>query len=212
MHIVSVLLFVISASLDNLIVGIAYGIKKLKIPLSSNLIIAFISCIGTFISMLLGKFLGNFMSYRNSNIIGSSILIFIGLYFIIKSYKRDNGNISLEKKLLSNESKAEYSNQYEEILIKPEKADKDNSGNIDFKEALTLGLALALNNIGLGIGASITGLSISLTCSLTLIFSLTAIPLGFIIGKKFLSSILENKAEIISGIIIILLGVYELFI
>lgn len=213
MHILSILLFVISASLDNLVVGIAYGIKKLKISLLSNLLIAFISCAGTFLSMLLGKLIGYFISPVNANIIGSIILMILGLWFITSSLKKK----VTKKEELPIESphkkqiKIDYYN-CGELLESPEKADIDNSGNIDVKESLALGVALALNNMGLGIGASISGLSLTLTSLLTFVFSFLTIPIGYYVGKKFLSKILESNADMISGIIIILLAVYQFFV
>lgn len=210
MHTLSVILFVVSASLDNLIVGIAYGVKNLKIPMSSNLLIAFISCAGTFVSMALGKFAIKFLFGHTANLIGSFILILLGLWFIINSLKK---NDKVQKYEYKNQSKLEcYKFQCEELLTSPEKADINNSGHIDLKEAVVLGFALALNNIGLGIGASITGLNIILTSIFTFIFSLTTIPIGYVLGKKYIPNALENKANLISGIIIILLGLYEMFI
>lgn len=212
MHILSILLFVISASLDNLVVGIAYGVKKLKISLISNLLIAFISCAGTFLSMLVGKLIGYFISPIYANVIGSSILIILGLWFIISSLKKRE--IKKEESAIETPQKKQAKIEYYncgELLQSPEKADIDNSGNIDLKEALALGFALALNNMGLGIGASISGLSLTLTSLLTFVFSFLTIPIGYYIGKKFLSTILESNADIISGIIIILLALYQFF-
>lgn len=213
MHILSILLFVISASLDNLVVGIAYGVKKLRISLISNLLIAFISCAGTFLSMLIGKLIGYFISPIYANIIGSSILIILGLWFIISSLKKRG--IKKEESAIETPKEKQVKIEYYncgELLQSPEKADIDNSGNIDLKEAVALGFALALNNMGLGIGASISGLSLTLTSLLTFIFSFLTIPIGYYIGKKFLSRILESNADIISGIIIILLALYQFFI
>lgn len=212
MYILSVLLFVISATLDNLVVGIAYGIKKLKILPLSNILIAFISCAGTLISMEIGKFICAFIPGCNGNVIGGSILILFGLWLIFSSFK---SNVKKEEPLNFNENQNMlecYKSHCEELLINPEKADMDNSGNIDLKESLFLGLVLALNNMGLGIGASIAGLSITLTCIFTFVFSLITLPLGYILGKKFLSRFLESKANLISGLIIILLGLYEMFL
>ena len=204
-HFISIVLFVISASLDNLVVGIAYGIKKIKISVSCNLIIAMISFIGTFLSMIIGKPILKFFSKEASNLLGSSILIIIGLWFML-NYLYKEYKVPTIDPLIAH--KANYS----EILDNPEKADFNNSGSIDFKESLTLGAALALNNIGLGIGASITGMNIYLTSIFVLIFSFFSIPLGNILGKKILPKTLQHKAELISGIFIIILGLYEMFI
>ena len=48
MCLISSILLAFSASLDSLIIGIAYGIKKIRITLSINIIIALIVTLGTF--------------------------------------------------------------------------------------------------------------------------------------------------------------------
>ena len=48
MHIIASILLAFSASLDSLIIGIAYGIKKIRIKFSINIIIALIVTLGTF--------------------------------------------------------------------------------------------------------------------------------------------------------------------
>ncbi|ORX22526.1 sporulation membrane protein YtaF, partial [Thermoanaerobacterium sp. PSU-2] len=57
MHVISSLLFSISANIDNFTVAIAYGIKKIRIGILSNLLIALVSGIGTFLSMFIGLFI-----------------------------------------------------------------------------------------------------------------------------------------------------------
>lgn len=192
MHILSSLLFAISANTDNFVVGLSYGIKKIKIGLVSNLLIALISLVGTILSMSVGKIIFNFIPENASNFIGSAILILVGGWTIGKS---------LIKSIRS-----------DDILENPEKADIDNSSNIDAKESVTLAFALTINNVGLGIGASITGLNIVVTSSLTFIFSLLMIMIGCILGSYYLSKIFSKRATIVSGLIIIILGIYEMLI
>ena len=192
MHILSPLLFTISANTDNFVVGLSYGIKKIKIGLVSNLLIALISLVGTILSMSVGKIIFDFVPENASNLIGSIILILIGSWTIVKP---------LFKKIRS-----------DDVLENPEKVDKDNSSSIDAKESVTLAFALTINNVGLGIGASITGLNIVITSSLTFIFSLSMIMIGYVLGSYCLSKVFSKKATIISGLIIIALGIYEMFI
>lgn len=203
MHIVSSLLFSFSANIDNLAVGIAYGIKNLKIQFSKSLIIAFMSCIGTIISMSFGKALTHIIPIHIANLLGGIILIGFGIWSISITTKD-------KKEELSENDHTVLS--YEELLNTPEKADVDKSGYIDFKESLTLGFALAVNNMGMGIGASITGLSVIITSLLTFLFSLIFLSAGSYLGKKFLSNVIGKFAGILSGIIILLLGLYEMFI
>ena len=199
MNILSVILFALCSSSDNLIVGLSYGTKKVKINFMNNFIISFISGIGTFIAMLFGKALLQFIPIKCSNIIGSGILILLGLSLLINLLRKDNSY------------KSEF-HRYENTLRNPEIIDTNNSKTVDFKEAIILGVVLCLNNIGLGIGASITGLNVFITSICSLIFSMVFIPIGYCIGEKVLSDKLSRYSEIISIVIIIILGIYELFI
>jgi putative sporulation protein YtaF len=203
MHIISSLLFSFSANIDNLAVGIAYGIKNLKIQLSKSFIIAFMSCLGTLVSMSFGKLLTHIMPIHTANLLGSIILISFGIWSIWITLKEKQDNLPENNHTVLS---------YEELLNSPEKADVDKSGYIDFKESLTLGFALAVNNMGMGIGASITGLNVIITSLLTFLFSLIFLSAGCYFGKKYLSGIMGKFAGILSGVIILLLGLYEMFI
>lgn len=208
MYIFPILLFVISSSLDNFVVGLSYGIKKIKINFFNNLLIALISGIGTFLAMALGNILKLYIPPSLANYIGCGILMLLGIYLIFDFFRLKYKNYNFERK--KSNSTLEKIDFYDEILNHPEIIDKDKSNIIEFKESLILGIALSLNNFGLGIGASIIGLNIYLTSLLSIIFSLIFIQAGFYIGHKYLSKIFENYATLISGIIIFLLGLYSL--
>ncbi|MDK0968572.1 sporulation membrane protein YtaF [Clostridium perfringens] len=198
----SILLFVIAASLDILVVSLAYGLKDIKINFSSTLVIASISALGTFISMILGKFLVDLIPVKLGDIIGGLVLLALGFYSIYSYFK--------EKKILTSHNSEDNSSPTF-ILENPEVADKDKSGNIDFKESLALSLALALNNFGLGIGASISGLNIAFTTISTFIISLIFISLGFYLSKTIKSKNISKNSNLIAGIIIIILSLFIIF-
>ena len=202
MSFLSILLFVIAASLDILVVSLAYGLKDIKINFSSTLVIASISALGTFISMILGKFLVDLIPVKLGDIIGGLVLLVLGFYSIYSYFK--------EKKILTSHN-SENNSSPTFILENPEVADKDKSGNIDFKESLALSLALALNNFGLGIGASISGLNIAFTTISTFIISLIFISLGFYLSKTIKSKNISKNSNLIAGIIIIILSLFIIF-
>ena len=202
MSFLSILLFVIAASLDILVVSLAYGLKDIKINFSSTLVITSISALGTFISMILGKFLVDLIPVKLGDIIGGLVLLLLGFYSIYSYFK--------EKKILTSHN-SENNSSPTFILENPEVADKDKSGNIDFKESLALSLALALNNFGLGIGASISGLNIAFTTISTFIISLIFISLGFYLSKTIKSKNISKNSNLISGIIIIILSLFIIF-
>lgn len=205
MHILSSFLFAISSSCDNAIVGLSYGAKKVRLNFINNIVISFISGMGTFLSMLFGKMIFRLIPLLYTNILGSIILLLFGIYLLVNFLRKGfDGN-------KANDNISEFE-RYENALTHPEIIDSNNSKTIDFKETIILGLVLCLNNIGLGIGASITGLNIYMTSITSLLFSMLFIPLGYSIGEKMFSDKLSRYSEIASACIIIALGIYELFI
>jgi len=191
MYVIPILLFAISANIDNLAVGVSYGIKKIIIPLSSNFMISLIVFSGTLFSMLLGNNIAQFMPAYISDYIGGIIIIAIGAVSIIKyfqSRKNDSGQTD---------------SHWEE-------KDKNNNKKIELYEALILGFALSINNIGLGIGASISGLGIMPTAVCSFAFSVIFLLTGNFLGNSYFSKYFGKFAELASGAIIIMLGIFEL--
>jgi putative sporulation protein YtaF len=136
------------------------------------------------------------------------MLILFGLYLLVNSLKKGFNSGS-------NTGKAENKTTfdcYESTLRNPEIIDTNNSKTIDFKEAIIMGIFLCINNVGLGIGSSIAGFNIYLTSVLSLLFSLAFVPLGHFIGKRIFSDKLSAYSEVISAGIVIILGIYEMFI
>lgn len=204
---IPIILFVLSASIDNFTVSVAYGCKNIKIGFLSNLVIALISALGTFLSMFFGKALLNMFTIDTANIIGAGALFIIGIYFLF-DYIKETRKCPSKKpcsEIMKNEN-ASASN----ILKCPEIADVDKSGTIELKESIMLAIALSLNNLALGIAASIAGLNLEITVILTFIFSLILIPLGIILSQKFFGKFLGKKGSLISALIIIALSIINL--
>ena len=169
MHILSVILFALSANIDCLVIGLSYSLKK-----------TIMTKIGTYFSMMLGSLLTRFLSINTANHIGSLILIVIGISMILQK-QQDIKQFQSHKK-------------------------------ITLKETFLLGFALSLNNIGLGIGASITGLPCFYTCLATLCASFVFILISQWLGKTYFSKYISSYASPVSGLLIFLLGFYELCI
>ena len=199
MQLLSVFLFSLSANIDSFTVGLTYGMKDIKVDYKSNILIAIITSMGTFVAMGIGLFTKQFIPVSMLSVIGCLILIALGLSMIFNALKN-------KKQVCEEELK------YTEILIEPQKADIDKSGYIDMKEAMILGFALSLNNFGLGVGASATGINIYLTTVFTFILSIVCIVFGVEFGKRYVSQTLREYADLISGVIILFLGLYELFL
>lgn len=78
------LLFGVSASLDALLVGISYGIRRVRIRLWQNLAISLVTLLGTCLSVGLGQHLAAVLPSMIGAYAGSLVLIFLGLYYIVK--------------------------------------------------------------------------------------------------------------------------------
>ncbi|GFZ31422.1 sporulation protein [Clostridium zeae] len=196
----SALLFSLSSNLDNLVIGMAYGIKKIKIYFLNNLLIAGITATGTFLSMFLGLFISKFLSNSIANKLGAIIIIILGVYFVIQSIRKFSSNVT-SKDLALKDIKA--------MVEYAEKSDTDKSGDIGTRESIFVALGLTFNNLGTGIAASITGISVPLTTVLTFILSIATIILGQALGSNIIGKLFGKYAPLVSGILLIVLGIIE---
>ncbi|MBW9147058.1 manganese efflux pump [Clostridium sp. CM027] len=198
--IISALSFSLSSNLDNAVVGIAYGIKKVKIGIIANLIIAIVTSVGTLLSMLVGAYISKFLPHSIANGLGAIVIIILGVYFIIQS---------IVNLLNKTNSKALALKNISEMIDYAEESDLDNSGDINMKEALIVAFGLTFNNLGTGVAASITGVNIQLTVISTFILSILTIIFGEAVGNHVLGEILGKYAPLFSGILLIILGIIE---
>lgn len=199
MLLLSALLLSMSSNLDNVVVRTAYGIRKIKIGLLANLIIAIVTTTGTFLSMSLGSYIAKFMPQSVSNVLGAGIILIVGIYFVIQSRYRKAKSRELELRDLS------------DMVDYAEHSDVDKSGHVDTKEAFMLALGLTFNNLGTGVAASITGVNIFLTVICTFIVSVVTIILGESVGKNVLGRFFGRYAPLIAGVLLIVLGFVEMF-
>lgn len=213
----SVLLFSISSNIDNVVVGIAYGIKKIEIGFIANLIIAAVTTIGTLLSMSLGWYISKFLPHSISNILGAGVIVILGIYIIIQSLiklapgKDQNKLLEYGVENLEKDRSSLALKNLNEMFEYAENTDVDKSGHIDMKEAFIVASGLTFNNLGTGVAASITGVSVILTVTATFIFSILTILIGESIGKNVFGRFLGNYAPIIAGILLIMLGIIEMF-
>ncbi|MCR1898958.1 manganese efflux pump [Irregularibacter muris] len=195
------LLFSISACLDNVVVGIAYGIKKIKIGISVNIMIACITTLGTFLSMVFGTYISKLFPPFVANLLGGGMIVFLGIYFIVESLVKLERNTPARTMALKD---------IEDMKNYARKSDADCSGHIDMKESIFVALGLTLNNIGTGIAASITGVNIHITLVATFVLSILTIMLGRGMGNRVLGRFFGKYAPLIAGALLVLLGGIEI--
>lgn len=85
-HVPSVILLAAAANMDNLIMGVSYGIRKTKISRLSNLIIGLVTALGTALSLALGQSILPVFPERLANIVGGGMIAAIGAAGLLRSF------------------------------------------------------------------------------------------------------------------------------
>ncbi len=187
-------------------IGLAYGVRNISVPFRSNFSIALFSGIATLISSLIGNLLTNCIPAHLGNIIGGAIVGFIGIYTIVEHLH------NRKKSVESHKNSIQCFDNLKAVMDNPSIADKDYSGDISLKESISLGIALAANCLGTGFGAGITGINIYALSSFVVVFSLITILLGAFVGRHFATKFSSDKATLISGLLLLAVGLYQVFI
>ena len=204
-----ILAFAVSSSIDNLGVGISYGIRKIRIGIGANLLIGFICFLMSIVGISFGVWLSKILPGMFPMIIGSFFLIIIGIRIILLAVPR-------KKVLAVSDENSNPSLSIKGILKNPEVADVDNSGEIGWGEAMILGVALSANALTNGLGAGLLGFSpfaISLTAAIGSIISVwVGVKLGHKLSDVRIGSFtLGQFGTIISGILILIIAMGVFF-
>ena len=210
----------LSVSIDSLSIGITYGIKNTKISYIGKVSLFLTSFIICIISIWFGDNIKNIFPEVFTKLLGTFILIFMGLFIIYQSITKNNSDSAKYKDIKCDCEEKIYSFFIKflgitiQIIKNPISSDFDNSKKIDAKEALFLGLALSLDAFCIGIGTSIIGLNSCLFPFLTSLFQLLFLSIGILFGKKLnsLSKLPDNIGSIISGSLLIIIGIIKFLI
>ena len=210
------LFLAISSSIDSFGIGITYGMKNAKISNSAKLILFIISFIVSFFAVHFGDFLKDLLPDNIANYIGCCFLIFLGGFVCFQSFKKDTKN-QVYDEVFSEPKIYRFFIKFLGITIQiikdPISSDLDKSNLIDGKEALFLGVALSLDSFAIGISSGILGIHSIIFPLIVSVFQLLFISLGNLIGSALnrFSKFPQSIWSIISGILLILIGIVKFF-
>ncbi len=210
MAFLSAVALAVAMSLDSLGVGVAYGLRKMRLPYVFYLIVA-VSAGGLMaLSMLAGNHVSGFLSPTFARRAGGMILVAVGLgqfYHGWLSYRQRLSPNGPPRQILRLGIRS--LGLVIQILVEPAVADLDHSGDISAAESWALGLALGLDSLAGGFGAAMAG------------YPLTVIPfvavgcagfvrLGLGLGRTRLAGPLARKGFAIPGAVLMLVGFLRL--
>lgn len=202
MHLLYVFLIALANNVDNIGVRIAYSIRGIKIDTLKNLWISVITFVISSVSAVSGTFISSILSKRVGDILSMLILTIIGLCIILEPLIKVSNQI---------DNNIKNRNLIYNILENPESADIDNSKDIDFKEATFLAIALSINNIGGSLSAGIMGLNSYFVGAFSAVLSFVALWSGNYLTAFLNRYKIGNKAVILSGIVLIIIGIKQIF-
>lgn len=210
----------IGANLDNLGVGIAYGLAKNSIPSSANLLIALLSGGLTYLAMVFGSFVGLFLPTQIANDVGAVILIAVGIWVGWEAliarvarqlYRRLKRSILAWRSTTSVRLKSIQRVAVSSPAPHLKSQQCDPFERLSLKETLILGISLALNAMAGGFGASLAGFN-AIAISIGVgVFSYLTIAIGQGLSTSLLSKWLGTFSQQLAGLLLMAIGVYELW-
>lgn len=200
MGLFSLILIAVAVSLDGFWGGFAFGLRKIKIPFVSLLIISSWSVLCTMIAMLIGHYLKAVIPIGMAKYIGAILLLMLALYTLKEGYEHRKEQKGTIKPKITIHDLAK-------ILQNPLLADYDNQNDIKPMEGTLLGLAVAMD-------ASIAAFTIALVgvnpFTAPFLFGLAHVVMigsGNIISRTNIVSGLGEKFALIPGFILLIIAV-----
>jgi putative Mn2+ efflux pump MntP len=215
-EILILVVFAIAANLDNLGVGIAYGLRRERISSRSNLVIAIMSIGLTFIAMKFGQWIQPILSVKVANDLGASVIIVVGIWVFFEVAIQRIWSILWRHLWRYVLRKIRVKRQIDRPKTKPNLnalmrfLNKKNPNGISVFETLILGVSLSLNAMAGGFGASLAGHNAIATSIAVGMFSYVMIAVGQSLADNYASKWLGSFSQRLAGFLLMAIGIYEL--
>lgn len=180
-----ILVISVSLSIDALGIGIAYQLRGVKVGIAAKAIIGIMSCMIMYLSILVGQQIAKAIPIDVMQIIGTAILVLMGVIYIRNS--------------LFSDEEATY--------------DLDQSKKIEILEAIVLGAALSADSISAGIAIVAIGLEGRIIPVIVGMMQVIFLSVGGQLLKRF-SKVREVNSKVcgvISGLLLILIAIVRCF-
>jgi putative Mn2+ efflux pump MntP len=183
--VLSAVLVALVSNVDNLTVGLALGIHGRRVAMTPNGLMAALTMAGTAGAMTSGHALASLLRPPIASAVGGMIVLAIGFVtaaIALATLRRPatDAPAALTPMLRSR-------------------------GVISLRDAVPVGIALSLNNIGTGVGAGIAHVSPLLTTLLAGFFSLASVGGGSRVGRS-LGQRVGRRAPLLAGVVLATLG------
>lgn len=199
----ALLLVSLAISMDSVSVGLTYGLRNMRMPFLSLVVVSGCSFAVVYGVMLVGSSLTYWLTPEIGKYIGAAVLILMGLFTLWRLISTRSGTDADTQESTAANSNAVVAAEKQEkqepivllsqfrifgvmiqILKDPSKADADRSGHIMGWEAVMLGLALSLDAFGAGISLTFLGYSPLLVALCIAVMSALLLVVGLALGRR----------------------------
>lgn len=222
-RVLAVLLFAVAISIDGFAAGIAEGLRGIRVPAGSLVVMNVVSAVVVLISLSSGQLIAGLLNPLAAKLIGGGILIGLGAWTLGRrptgrpSSETENQPceeppvaISAKARGIRSRGLVKALAMVPGFLDEPALADLDSSGILTPGEAFLLGLALAIDALGVGFGAGMAGLSGAVTAVVAGVTQFIFVGGGLTVGRRIRTSARAPGLERLPGGLLILLGILRL--
>lgn len=222
----SLLLVSLAISMDSVSVGLTYGLRKMKMPFLSLIVVSGCSFAVVYGVMIVGSSLTYWLTPEVGQRVGAAVLIAMGLFTFWRLVSSPSQGESNQEELpppvaaagqKEPEPERTVLSQFRmfglmiQILRDPSQADADRSGHIMGWEAVMLGLALSLDAFGAGISLTFLGYSPLLVSLCIAVMSALLLWTGLALGRGIGQHKWLSGLTWLPPILLICIGVAKIF-
>lgn len=175
--------FALACNLDTLLLAMGYAVRGAHMPRGGILIIALVTTAVTWLSLALGDAAAWILTPAASRVLGGLALVGIGLWFLLDCLRR----LGQEEKQAIPVSRGLW-------------------------DCVALSATLAVNNAGVGVAAGAAGVDVPAAAAVNFAVTLLSLPLGWALGRRLAGRWLDRLALLITGLLLVLLGLWEILL
>ncbi len=202
-----VLLLGLAVSIDGLMAGVAYGLRSIRIPFSSFLIVGAVTTTASALAMGAAAILGRYIDTFLAMILGGILLVLLGAWNIFQQYlTKDVPAYEVEGEVTVGKLTFSVGRLVISIMAKPESADVDRLGVISPLEAVFLGLAVGADGAVGTFAAALAGPLPLYTPFIVGAIHVLCIGGGVLLSDRLVSDEWKKRFPFLPGTMLILLG------
>lgn len=193
---VTCFLAVLALNADSFVIGIAYGVGQIRVSRRAKIGISLAAALALLLTLWLGNGLAGFLAEEISGWLSSVLLFFFGLMLLFGSAEEN------------------------QLLSRPDRADRNGDCIISPREAIVLGIALSADSLGAGFSLGLLGTGWLAAPILVFVLNFCLLTAGEWMGNRLLAGKdrglrrlgkgFRRLSPLIPGLVLILLAAWNI--